>query len=151
MAIFECRDVFTPFSLSLQNTKAALPAEGAKVAIPTQSGAAAGEETRLIVPFVNLTLESKEFAILLDVINNVGLAEVNTLSLSCIATSSDEAGVLRAASVELAQLVRLCLSSLMMVSVLCSHRRCGRSITPCSFSKKPRARNWTQCRRPMRH
>lgn len=30
----------------------------------------------MVVPFINVTMDSKEFAILLDVIMNVGVAEV---------------------------------------------------------------------------
>lgn len=35
-----------------------------------------GETTQVVVPFINVTMDSKEFAILLDVIMNVGVAEV---------------------------------------------------------------------------
>lgn len=65
-----CREVFQPFSLKLRNTKAAKPGD------QQDSPSVAGEETRLLVPFINVSMDSREFHVLMDVINNVGLSEV---------------------------------------------------------------------------
>ena len=76
---FWCREVFTPFSLKLRNTKVAVgQLSDSRGHSPTRSSRGkTGEETRLLVPFINVSMDSREFQILVDVINNVGLAEVS--------------------------------------------------------------------------
>ena len=78
---FWCREVFTPFSLKLRNTKVAVgQLSDSRGHSPTRSSRGkTGEETRLLVPFINVSMDSREFQILVDVINNVGLAEVSVL------------------------------------------------------------------------
>jgi hypothetical protein len=66
--------VFTPFSIQLRNTKPHVPAQGEQHQATPNSKF--GEETHVLVPFINVTMDSKEFNILVDVINNVGVAEV---------------------------------------------------------------------------
>ena len=76
---FRCRQVFSPFSLKLRNTRVAVGQPGgSRGHSPTRSSRGkTGEETRLLVPFIKVSMDSKEFQILVDVINNVGLAEVS--------------------------------------------------------------------------
>lgn len=79
--------MFTPFSIQLRNTKPHVPAQGEHPSFVTP-GSKFGEVTHVLVPFINVTMDSKEFNILVDVINNVGVAEVLQF------TSPRHAGVL---------------------------------------------------------
>ena len=73
-----CREVFTPFSIKLRNTKpVSRPYNDTHSA---GSRTKCGETTQVVVPFINVTMDSREFAILLDVIMHVGVAEVASTS-----------------------------------------------------------------------
>ena len=70
-----CREVFTPFSIKLRNMKPMLRVPG-DAPPATERGSRFGEMTQVLVPFINVTMDSKEFSILMDIIMNIGVAEV---------------------------------------------------------------------------
>lgn len=71
----ECREVFTPFSIKLRNTRPISRPPG-NIQPALDRGSKFGEMTQVLVPFINVAMDSKEFSILMDVIMNVGVAEV---------------------------------------------------------------------------
>lgn len=71
-----CREVFTPFSIKLRNTKPTSRPDGDSKQPISDRGSRFGEMTQVVVPFINVNMDSKEFSVLMDVVMNVGVAEV---------------------------------------------------------------------------